>query len=224
MTRTGKIARLPRSLRHELNTRLENGEPARTLLQWLNALPEVQSILESTFEGRPISEQNLSEWKTGGFLDWQRNQQSCDRVRELIEVAGQIDSAAGFQQVPDCLASYLTGELANKTRQLLQTTVDPGERSRYLRDALQHLNKMRQGARLAAQAARDRFRLELESARREEEQANLEIKGLIDEATKPIFEAMRRETVAKLFSGCQTAGKIADLLVALDGSDPPSPT
>ena len=213
MTRTGKIARLPRSLRHELNTRLENGEPARTLLQWLNALPEVQSILESTFEGRPISEQNLSEWKTGGFLDWQRNQQSCDRVRELIKVAGQVDSAAGFQQVPDCLASYLTGELANKTRQLLQTTVDPGERSRYLRDALQHLNKMRQGARLAAQAAR-----------REEEQANLEIKGLIDEATKPIFEAMRRETVAKLFSGCQTAGKIADLLVALDGSDPPSPT
>jgi hypothetical protein len=41
MSRTGKIARLPQSLREELNHRLENGELARNLADWLNTLPEV---------------------------------------------------------------------------------------------------------------------------------------------------------------------------------------
>src|SRR4051794_10430203 len=38
MNRTGKIARLPRSLRDELNRRLEHNIPGRTLVAWLNSL------------------------------------------------------------------------------------------------------------------------------------------------------------------------------------------
>jgi hypothetical protein len=38
MTRTGKIARLPRELRDELNRRLREGEPGIRLVEWLNSL------------------------------------------------------------------------------------------------------------------------------------------------------------------------------------------
>ena len=36
--RNGKIARLPRQIRDELNERLERSEPGPQLLAWLNAL------------------------------------------------------------------------------------------------------------------------------------------------------------------------------------------
>lgn len=39
MTRTGKIAWLPRTIREQLNRRLEDGEPGSDLVAWLNALP-----------------------------------------------------------------------------------------------------------------------------------------------------------------------------------------
>jgi hypothetical protein len=68
--RNGKIARLPRSVREELNERLERSEESPQLLDWLNALPEVKKVLKSDFAGAPISKQNLSEWRQGGFQEW----------------------------------------------------------------------------------------------------------------------------------------------------------
>ena len=45
ITRNGKIARLPRAIRDELNCRLADGEIGGRLVDWLNGLPEVQKIL-----------------------------------------------------------------------------------------------------------------------------------------------------------------------------------
>ena len=83
MTRKGKIARLPRAIRDELNRRLDDGEQGVRLVEWLNGLPEVKKVLESDFEGRAITEDNLAEWKNGGFLDWQAQQETLSLVREL---------------------------------------------------------------------------------------------------------------------------------------------
>jgi hypothetical protein len=69
-TRNGKIARLPREVRQELNQRLEQSEPSPQLLEWLNALPEVKKVLRDDFDGVPISKQNLSQWRQGGFEEW----------------------------------------------------------------------------------------------------------------------------------------------------------
>jgi hypothetical protein len=70
ITRIGKIARLPHSIREQLNLRLHDHQPHKTILPWLNSLPEAQAILAAEFDSRPITKQNLSEWKQGGFRDW----------------------------------------------------------------------------------------------------------------------------------------------------------
>jgi hypothetical protein len=70
MCRNGKIARLPHAVRLELNQRLRDGESGKGLVEWLNDLPEVKAALQREFGGRAIREQNVSEWKQGGFLDW----------------------------------------------------------------------------------------------------------------------------------------------------------
>jgi hypothetical protein len=84
------LARLPKHVRHQLNGRLEDGEPGKPLVDWLNGLPEVQEVLKLRFAGQPISEQNLSEWKQGGYLEWLKLQESRYLVQHLAEQAEDL--------------------------------------------------------------------------------------------------------------------------------------
>ena len=83
MNRTGKIARLPREIREELNRRLADGESGITLLPWLNELPAVAECLAEQFAGDPINKQNLSAWRTGGFAEWEARREMLAQAREL---------------------------------------------------------------------------------------------------------------------------------------------
>jgi hypothetical protein len=83
-TRTGKIARLPREIRDQLNQRLLDGQPGQRLLIWLNSLPEVQHILATDFDGSAINAPNLSAWKTGGYQDWLVRYETLEQARELV--------------------------------------------------------------------------------------------------------------------------------------------
>jgi hypothetical protein len=51
MTRNGKIVRLPRSIREELNRRLDNGEQGKALVEWLNSPGDPQAHRRS----RPLA-------------------------------------------------------------------------------------------------------------------------------------------------------------------------
>jgi hypothetical protein len=68
--RNGRIARLPRAIREELNQRLDEGQSGQSLVAWLNTLPEVISLADAEHDGKPLREQNLSEWRKGGYRDW----------------------------------------------------------------------------------------------------------------------------------------------------------
>ena len=92
MNRNGKIARLPGNIREELNHRLENNEQSDTPLPWLNDLLPVKLLLALHFEGSPISKQNLSEWRAGGFLEWQTHQDMRAQANDLsADNAGQLE-------------------------------------------------------------------------------------------------------------------------------------
>jgi hypothetical protein len=90
-TRNGKIANLPNEIREQLNLRLLEGETGRELAAWLNALPAVQSILGSQFNGSDISEVNLTHWRQGGYLQWLTERECFDSARALAE--GDCDLA-----------------------------------------------------------------------------------------------------------------------------------
>lgn len=93
MTRNGKIARLPKDIREELNQRLQEGtDTGRTLADWLNSLPEVRAALAAHFGGTEIREQNLSEWKKGGYQEWSRHQEALALAERLYERAEEIEA------------------------------------------------------------------------------------------------------------------------------------
>ena len=107
MTRNGKIARLPREVREQLNRRLQDGEPGTKLVDWLNSLPDAQAVLAAEFESRAISEQNLSEWKAGGYRDWLAQQEALDMIGRLTANTAELKQASP-ELLTDQLAIFRT--------------------------------------------------------------------------------------------------------------------
>ena len=70
----GKIARLPRKIRAQINQRLADGVLGHRLIDWLHTLPKVRRLLARHFGGRPINAQNLTNWRQGGHQRWLQQQ------------------------------------------------------------------------------------------------------------------------------------------------------
>ncbi len=81
--RHGKIARLPVGIREGLNRALAQGISGPKLLEWLNGLPETGALLRREFRGQPVSQQNLSQWRQGGFRDWLLKQEAREVFQEF---------------------------------------------------------------------------------------------------------------------------------------------
>jgi hypothetical protein len=107
--RRGKIAKLPADLRAEVNLRLHDGQPASQILPWLNKLPRVRTILAAQFEGADINDQNLTEWRQGGYLDWTEERERLDALKELSLFAGDAVRAGG--SLADGAAAVAAGRL-----------------------------------------------------------------------------------------------------------------
>ena len=108
MARNGKIARLPRAVRSQLNSRLQEGEQGKPIVQWLNSLPEVQAVLNESFSGHPVTEQNLSDWRQGGFEEWRVCQDLLSQAAELSAHRQELESVAPGQTPADLLAEAVT--------------------------------------------------------------------------------------------------------------------
>jgi len=127
--RNGKIARLPRNIRTELNRRLLDNEPGTLLVEWLNALPEVQATLRRDFDSRPITAANLTEWKQGGFREWTVRQDTLTQVAELAENAHELnDATAGL--MPDHLTTIVTSRYVSEFSAIEESGMTDEQRTR----------------------------------------------------------------------------------------------
>lgn len=156
MTRLGKIARLPRAVREELNRRLADGEMGKRLVEWLNALPEVQAVLGVQFGGRALTEQNLSEWKQGGFEDWQRHEEARAWAGLLAEESDDLERESGTMRLADRASVPVVVALAKLVQQATHSD-DAAEQRKVVLGAAQQIAQLRRGNHAA-----ERVRLETE--------------------------------------------------------------
>ncbi len=94
MARLSKISKLPRTIREDLNQRLDRNDTARSILKWLNAIPEVQELLKLHFNSEPVKEQNITNWRRSGFAAWQLRQDFMDRLEILQDESSDLAPAA----------------------------------------------------------------------------------------------------------------------------------
>jgi hypothetical protein len=213
MSRTGKIARLPHELRDQLNRRLRDGENGTPLIEWLNALPEVQEVLKDEFGGRPIIEENLTAWKHGGYCDWEAHQESRDLVRGLVERSDDFRDATDEIEISDRLSAVLAAELARVAEALLGQTKDPRERWNRLREILQELVRLRKEDHKTARLVMDRERWEFESQRLHEDNSKREHEETKSKLTAPIWAGLHLRSMAQAFGGGENGEKIAAYLL-----------
>lgn len=165
LSRNGKIAKLPKAIREELNRRLEDGETAATLVKWLSGLPEVRAVQKES-GSRPIREQNISEWRKGGFRDWQAKQEALELAAQLGEDAAELN-VEGRPPLTDTLALWLTARYAVATRQV--AAADGAEGWRLLRELCADIVELRRGDHSAAKLKLERDRLKEAREKTEEE-------------------------------------------------------
>src|SRR4051812_19881352 len=110
-TRTGKIARLPKGIRDELNGRMENGEQGPKLLGWLNELAETKELLAEQFAGQAITKSNLSDWRLGGYQDWLRLKMREERIQRIAESGGSLCKREGDEDLFENFARVAVAEM-----------------------------------------------------------------------------------------------------------------
>jgi hypothetical protein len=120
---TGKIGRCPPHIRDEVNRRLLDGEPAAKILPWLNSQEEVLRILDAYFREEPVTPQNLSEWRKGGYAAWLKRRERLAELKELSAYAAKLGEAAGGS-VTDGTAAILGGRILEKIETALEEKDD----------------------------------------------------------------------------------------------------
>lgn len=211
--RKGKIARLPLKIREELNQRLHDGQPGSQILPWLNALPEVQGLLKQHFDGEPVADQNLTNWRQGGYLEWAEQQAEADRLQALAEFSAKLVATTGLQ-ISDGAAAIATGNILS----MLETETDP--------DAVDVLIKQLATLRSGDHAVRDGHRkdrklnldtLKADLKKREVLLAEEKFRSLLLE--KLIETTKRPEVQSILQSNKPRTVKMDQLRLAIFGAD-----
>jgi hypothetical protein len=102
--RQGKVARLSAIIREEINKRLYDGASGVSIRKWLGTKGEAAAA---------VSEQNLSEWRNGGYQDWLKSETQMRRIRERAELAMRMAHAAGGS-LGESIVNQLAGQIDEK--------------------------------------------------------------------------------------------------------------
>jgi len=182
MTRRGKIARLPRDIREQVNRRLDECVEGKLIAEWLNSLPKVTDLMAAEFGGQPVSEVNVSNWKLGGYLDWLEHQEDLEAISRFGSDAGEIRKKSGGG-LADQLAVCLAARIVRALRNMPSAEEDPQGQLEWLRRLCADLSKMRKGDQNAESMRLKRERLKLDTKKFKSEDAirKLERKQLENE-------------------------------------------
>jgi len=93
-------------------------------VSWLNSLPDVQAgVGPRNSRAEAISEQNLSEWKAGGYRDWLLQQEAIELVRHM-----ERRFPASLNQVSQVRLTDLLAQTVGRALRGRGSGVEPAER------------------------------------------------------------------------------------------------
>lgn len=111
MSYKGKIGSFPADIRDEINRRLLDGESATQILPWLNQEPRVLEILDERWAEQPVSPQNLSEWRQGGYQDFLRRRERSSHLKTLTEWAVKLSEDVPVERLTGAAQRIMAGHI-----------------------------------------------------------------------------------------------------------------
>ena len=98
--RRGKIARLPKALREQLNLMLDEGATYREIIEWLDN------------NGHPgFNQNNLYHWRYGGYQDWREERERAEQAHALRQWASSIAATEGTATLTRAIANFTAARM-----------------------------------------------------------------------------------------------------------------
>ncbi|HWB02738.1 MAG TPA: hypothetical protein VG796_06905 [Verrucomicrobiales bacterium] len=155
MSARGKIGRLPWALREEVNIRIQNGADGRSIVEWLNARPEMQAVIRKYFDGRPLNEQNLTDWRKTGYAKWLSRKETMHKLRDVAEESREAQEAGG--EIADHASRLIAGHYAVNLSEWNGDPEDPAfARLRELAEITREIVALQRGEHSAARLKMER--------------------------------------------------------------------
>ena len=213
--RNGKIARLPRDIRAQLNQRLERSEQSPQLLAWLNALPEVKKILQKDFAGVPISPQNLSQWRQGGLQEWLARRDLSEDAREVRHLSEEIDDEDSQGVLADDAAVVLSARFGSLIANWNGEVDEQFEaRARVLNGLCRSVVQLQRGMHRSIRENFDMEGLMEEKDKRDHEEDKRKLLA-------PLWSKIKEYPLAQIFGGGEAGKKIAQFILAVQNDRQP---
>ncbi len=175
---------------------------AENIVTWLNSLEEVKTILAEKFEGRPINDGNLSEWKLGGFRDWQERQSALAEARRVMAEGLEL-AETGNKALADNLAAWMLGRYVVATRKLLENGAD-AEGWKLTREICHDLVALRRGDHGAEWLRIEQERLKMERQKNARERKKARSESDKNAALPALSEEEKERQFDEIFGSLQT--------------------
>jgi len=213
--RNGKIARLPRDIRDQLNQRLEQSEQSPQLLDWLNALPETQKIVQTDFAGVPISPQNLSQWRQGGFQEWLARRDLSEDAREVRHLSEELDDEDSQSVLADDAAVVLSARFGSLLANWNGEVDEQFEaRARVLNGLCRSVVQLQRGMHRSIRENFDMEGLMEEKDKRDQEEDKRKL-------LEPLWSKLKEYPLSQIFGGGEAGRKIAQFILAVKNDREP---
>jgi len=176
--RTGKVARLPKATRDRINQMMLDG---RTYLEIIAELGE---------DGKDLNEDNLSTWKSGGYIEFRREEKEMSDIRLRQEYAADLARETQGTSICEATSKMLLA-------QIFGTMHDAGSGS--LQTALSdkpevYVRLLHAVARLSATAIaleRERIREAERQAQLQKDKTPAEDRSITDQTVGVVGEMLR---------------------------------
>jgi len=137
----GKIGRLPKALREEVNRRLDDNEKGRSIIVWLNSLPQVRYLTVAQFHGVSITENNLYQWRRHGYQTWLRRREALAAAMSAASAGHQ----AGGPSFRESTANLAVVHYLIAVRELVESQAEGKSAIKLLRQFCRDLVALRRG-------------------------------------------------------------------------------
>jgi len=170
--------------------------------------------LDKLFNGIPISKQNLSEWRQGGYREWVIRNDLCRNVHELSAGAQEIEAEVDAPLIAGNLATVLAAQYAK-----VLTDWD-GEPDAQIEAKLHILRIFCRDIALLQRTMHRATAQKNEFYQKIEDDEKKEFKQMKDQALAPLMALLQEKMYAGMAGKSEGLRRIGAVIAAIDNDQP----
>jgi hypothetical protein len=175
----------------------------------------VQKVVKDHFANVPISPQNLSQWRQGGFQEWLARRDLSEDAREVRRLSEEIDDEDSQGVLADDAAVVLSARFGSLIANWNGEVDEQFEaRARVLNGLCRSVVQLQRGMHRSIRENFDMEGLMEENDKRDQEEDKRKL-------LEPLWSKLKEYPLSQLFGGGEAGRKIAQFILAVKNDREP---